>query len=146
MTRIVSAQVRFFYFSLDDARATLTARSRTLQTGSEDALLWLRGNSHSYDWQRAEVTFSSSVNSKVSEEAAEHFSQPVIGLVHSTLSETAAAGGVMCFWWSVRSILVNAISQKHREPIICVSFWNKRPLALEDKLIRIWWSKVSGAS
>ncbi|XP_034411292.1 MAM and LDL-receptor class A domain-containing protein 2 [Cyclopterus lumpus] len=57
--------VRFFYFSLDDAPATLTAWSRTLQTGSEDALLWLRGNSHSYDWQRAEVTLSSSVNSKI---------------------------------------------------------------------------------
>ncbi|KAL6103987.1 uncharacterized protein ACO6RY_13812 [Pungitius sinensis] len=57
--------VRFFYFSLDDATATLTARSRTLHSGSGDALLWLRENSQSFSWQRAEVTFSSSVNSKV---------------------------------------------------------------------------------
>ncbi|XP_068593728.1 MAM and LDL-receptor class A domain-containing protein 1 isoform X2 [Cebidichthys violaceus] len=57
--------VRFFYFSLDDATAGLTAWSRTLQSGSDDAVLWFRENSHSYSWQRAEVTFSSSVNSKI---------------------------------------------------------------------------------
>ncbi|KAM8850746.1 MAM and LDL-receptor class A domain-containing protein 1 isoform 2-T2 [Spinachia spinachia] len=57
--------VRFFYFSLDEATATLTARSRTLRSGSGDALLWLRVNSQSFSWRRAEVTFSSSVISKV---------------------------------------------------------------------------------
>ncbi|XP_056247108.1 MAM and LDL-receptor class A domain-containing protein 1 [Seriola aureovittata] len=57
--------VIFFYFSLDDAAARLTARSRTLQSGSDDRLLWLRENSQSYSWQRAEVTFSSSANSKI---------------------------------------------------------------------------------
>ncbi|XP_044077011.1 MAM and LDL-receptor class A domain-containing protein 1 isoform X2 [Siniperca chuatsi] len=57
--------VRFFYFSLDDAAARLTAQSRTLQSGSDDTVLWLRKNSQSYSWQRAEVMFSSSDNSKI---------------------------------------------------------------------------------
>ncbi|KAM9718846.1 MAM and LDL-receptor class A domain-containing protein 1 [Menidia menidia] len=57
--------VRFFYFSMDDAAATLTALSRTLTSGSNDRQLWLREPSQSYNWQRAEVTFSSSANSKV---------------------------------------------------------------------------------
>ncbi|XP_041658947.1 MAM and LDL-receptor class A domain-containing protein 1 [Cheilinus undulatus] len=57
--------VRFFFFSLDDTTARLTARSRTQHSGSEDTVLWLRKDSQSYSWQRAEVTFSSSVNSKV---------------------------------------------------------------------------------
>ncbi|XP_038573588.1 MAM and LDL-receptor class A domain-containing protein 1 [Micropterus salmoides] len=57
--------VRFFYFSLDDAAARLTAQSRTLQSGSDDTVLWLRENSQSYSWQKAEVTFSSSDNSKI---------------------------------------------------------------------------------
>ncbi|XP_074507832.1 MAM and LDL-receptor class A domain-containing protein 1 [Sebastes fasciatus] len=59
-----NCSVRFFYFSLDDASATLTAQSRTLRSGSDDGVLWVRENSQSYSWQRAEVTFSSSVNSK----------------------------------------------------------------------------------
>ncbi|KAK2822608.1 hypothetical protein Q5P01_022673 [Channa striata] len=57
--------VRFFYFSLDIATARLTARSRTLRSGSDDRLLWLRENSQSYNWQRAEVTFTSSASSKI---------------------------------------------------------------------------------
>ncbi|XP_039670520.1 MAM and LDL-receptor class A domain-containing protein 1 [Perca fluviatilis] len=57
--------VRFFFFSLDDAPARLTAQSRTLQSGSDDAVLWLRENSQSYSWQRAEFTFSSSHNSQI---------------------------------------------------------------------------------
>nr|XP_033506790.1 MAM and LDL-receptor class A domain-containing protein 1 [Epinephelus lanceolatus] len=57
--------VRFFFFSLDDAPARLTAQSRTRQSGSDDTLLWLRGTAQSYSWQRAEVTFSSSDNSKI---------------------------------------------------------------------------------
>ncbi|KAI3374795.1 hypothetical protein L3Q82_021349, partial [Scortum barcoo] len=57
--------VRFFYFSLDDAAASLTAESRTLRSGSDDAVLWRRENSQSYSWQRAEFTFSSSDNSKI---------------------------------------------------------------------------------
>lgn len=66
---VVSTQVRFFYFSLDDATATLTAQSRTLRSGSDDVVLWLREDSQSYSWQRAEVTFSSSDSNKVSEDA-----------------------------------------------------------------------------
>ncbi|XP_055359914.1 MAM and LDL-receptor class A domain-containing protein 2 isoform X2 [Betta splendens] len=57
--------VRFFYFSRDDAAARLTARSRTRRSGGDDRLLWMRENSQSYSWQRAEVTFSSSCSSKV---------------------------------------------------------------------------------
>ncbi|XP_042353411.1 MAM and LDL-receptor class A domain-containing protein 1-like [Plectropomus leopardus] len=57
--------VRFFFLSLNDAAGRLTARSRTLQSGSDDAVIWLRGNSQSYSWQRAEATFSSSENSKI---------------------------------------------------------------------------------
>ncbi|XP_074544676.1 MAM and LDL-receptor class A domain-containing protein 1 [Halichoeres trimaculatus] len=57
--------VRFFHFSLNDAAARLTAQLRTQKSGSDDSVLWLRGDSQSYSWQRAEVTFSSSVNSKV---------------------------------------------------------------------------------
>ncbi|KAG7228996.1 hypothetical protein INR49_013229 [Caranx melampygus] len=68
--------VRFFYFSLDDAAATLTAQFRTLQSGSGDRLLWLRENSQSYSWQRAEVTFSSSANSKVNFFRYEHGEGP----------------------------------------------------------------------
>nr|XP_046265191.1 MAM and LDL-receptor class A domain-containing protein 1 isoform X2 [Scatophagus argus] len=57
--------MRFFFFSLDDAAATLTAQSRTLLSGTGDTVLWLREKSQSYSWQRAEVTFSSSDNSKI---------------------------------------------------------------------------------
>ncbi|KAM3603666.1 uncharacterized protein V6R79_000320 [Siganus canaliculatus] len=57
--------VRFFHFSLNDAAATLTAQSRTLQSGTGDSVLWRRENSSSYSWQRAEVTFSSQNNSKI---------------------------------------------------------------------------------
>uniref|UniRef100_G3PY20 MAM domain-containing protein n=2 Tax=Gasterosteus aculeatus aculeatus TaxID=481459 RepID=G3PY20_GASAC len=57
--------VRFFYFGLDDVTARLTARSRMLRSGSGDALLWCWENSQSFSWRRAEVTFSSSVNSKI---------------------------------------------------------------------------------
>ncbi|XP_059201290.1 MAM and LDL-receptor class A domain-containing protein 1-like [Centropristis striata] len=56
--------MRFFFFSLDDAAARLTAQSRTLQSGSDDTVLW-SSNSQSYSWQRAEVTFSSLVSSKI---------------------------------------------------------------------------------
>lgn len=57
--------MRFFYYSLEDTTARLTAQSRTLHSGSDDTVLWLRENSQSYSWQRAEVTFSSSVNCKI---------------------------------------------------------------------------------
>lgn len=60
--------MRFFFFGLDDASGTLTALSRTLQSGSNDNVLWLRENLTSYSWQRAEVTFTSLLNSKVSED------------------------------------------------------------------------------
>ncbi|XP_061588557.1 MAM and LDL-receptor class A domain-containing protein 2 [Cololabis saira] len=57
--------VRFFYFSMDNAAATLTAQSRTLTSGSNDKVLWKRETSPSYSWNRAEVSFSSSVSSKI---------------------------------------------------------------------------------
>ncbi|XP_069014100.1 apical endosomal glycoprotein [Embiotoca jacksoni] len=57
--------VRFFYFSLNDAAARVTARSRTLRSGSDDRVLWLRETSQGYSWQRAEVTFSSAANTKI---------------------------------------------------------------------------------
>ncbi|XP_058498690.1 MAM and LDL-receptor class A domain-containing protein 2 isoform X1 [Solea solea] len=62
----LNCSVRFFYFSLDgDAAARLTVLSRTLGSGSGDTLLWLRENSQNYSWQRADVMFSSSANSKI---------------------------------------------------------------------------------
>ncbi|TKS79616.1 LDL-receptor class A domain-containing protein 2 Skeletal organic matrix MAM and [Collichthys lucidus] len=57
--------MRFFFFSLDDAAARLTVQSRTLQSGSDDTELWIRETSQSYSWRRAEITFSSSDNSKI---------------------------------------------------------------------------------
>ncbi|XP_062284207.1 MAM and LDL-receptor class A domain-containing protein 1 [Scomber scombrus] len=57
--------LRLFYYSLDDATTRLTAQSRTQRSGVDDTVLWLRENSQSYSWQRAEVTFSSSVNCKI---------------------------------------------------------------------------------
>lgn len=62
-----SWQVRFFLFSLGDAAATLTVKSRTLRSGVNDGVLWLSDISHSYSWERIEATFSSSDNSKVRE-------------------------------------------------------------------------------
>ncbi|XP_028283475.1 MAM and LDL-receptor class A domain-containing protein 2 [Parambassis ranga] len=61
----LNCTVRFFYFSLDDTSARLTANSRTLRSGSGDRVLWLRESSQSFSWQRAEVTFSSSASSKI---------------------------------------------------------------------------------
>ncbi|XP_018531715.2 MAM and LDL-receptor class A domain-containing protein 1 [Lates calcarifer] len=61
----LNCNVRFFYFSLDDTTARLTAQSRTLRSGNGDRLLWLGENSQSYSWQRAEVTFSSSASSRI---------------------------------------------------------------------------------
>lgn len=61
----MSVQVRFFFWSLNDAAATLTAQSRTLQSGINDDVLWLKKLSTSYGWQRAEVTFSTLAHSKV---------------------------------------------------------------------------------
>ncbi|XP_076003138.1 apical endosomal glycoprotein [Genypterus blacodes] len=57
--------VRFFYYSSDDTAAKLSVRSRTLRSGIDDRVLWLRERSHSFSWQRAEVTFASSTNSKL---------------------------------------------------------------------------------
>ncbi|KAK5602804.1 hypothetical protein CRENBAI_025076 [Crenichthys baileyi] len=57
--------IRFFYFSISDASAQLTAQSRTLMSGIDDKVLWIRETSHSYSWQRAKVTFSSSIISKI---------------------------------------------------------------------------------
>ncbi|AWP03839.1 putative apical endosomal glycoprotein-like [Scophthalmus maximus] len=61
----LNCTVRFFFFSLDDATAKLTAQSRTRGSGVDDRLLWLRENAQSYSWQRAVVKFSSSANSKI---------------------------------------------------------------------------------
>lgn len=58
--------MRFYVFSLGDAAASLTVWSRTL--GANNSLLSLTEISQSYNWQRAEATFSSSDNSKVRKE------------------------------------------------------------------------------
>ncbi|MED6241113.1 hypothetical protein ATANTOWER_028659 [Ataeniobius toweri] len=57
--------IRFFYFSISDASAQLTAQYRTLMSGIDDKMLWIRETSHSYSWQREKVTFSSSIISKI---------------------------------------------------------------------------------
>uniref|UniRef100_A0A3Q3EFD0 MAM and LDL-receptor class A domain-containing protein 2-like n=2 Tax=Kryptolebias marmoratus TaxID=37003 RepID=A0A3Q3EFD0_KRYMA len=61
----LKCSVRFFYFSVDDVAARLTTQSRTILSGTDDKLLWVRGSAQSYSWQRAEVTFSSSDRSKI---------------------------------------------------------------------------------
>lgn len=58
--------MRFYVFSLGDDAASLTVWSRTL--GANNSLLSLTEISQSYNWQRAEATFSSSDNSKVRKE------------------------------------------------------------------------------
>lgn len=60
--------MRFYLFRLKDASGVLTVQSRTLRSGANDNVLWLSEISQSYSWQRAEATFSSSVNSKVRED------------------------------------------------------------------------------
>ncbi|XP_077471884.1 MAM and LDL-receptor class A domain-containing protein 1 isoform X3 [Stigmatopora argus] len=57
--------VRFFYYSLLDPAGKLTAESRTHHSGTDDRTLWRRTQSQSYNWQRADVTFSSSVKCKI---------------------------------------------------------------------------------
>ncbi|XP_075875933.1 MAM and LDL-receptor class A domain-containing protein 1 [Nelusetta ayraudi] len=57
--------VRFFFWSLEDTATKLTVQSRTFQAELYDSVLWLKNNLNSYNWQRAEVTFSTSVNSKL---------------------------------------------------------------------------------
>ncbi|CAL8320128.1 unnamed protein product, partial [Arctogadus glacialis] len=62
-----NCSVRFYHFSRDDASARLSLHARTQwPSGSGgDTALWLRDQSQSYSWQRAEVTFSSSAPSKI---------------------------------------------------------------------------------
>lgn len=62
----VSMQIRFFFYSLQDTTGKLSAYSRTLHSGKDDAVLWLGTHSDNYNWQRAHVTFSSRVKCKVS--------------------------------------------------------------------------------
>ncbi|XP_077580663.1 MAM and LDL-receptor class A domain-containing protein 2 [Stigmatopora nigra] len=57
--------VRFFYYSLKDTTGKLTAESRTHRSGTDDRTLWSRTQSDSYNWQREDVTFSSSVKCKI---------------------------------------------------------------------------------
>lgn len=57
--------MRFFFWNLEDTATNLTVQSRTWQSGLNDSALWWTKRSNSFDWQRAEVTFSTSVNSKV---------------------------------------------------------------------------------
>ncbi|CAL8279708.1 unnamed protein product [Lota lota] len=62
-----NCSVRFYHFSRDDASARLSIHTRTQRPSgdSDDMPLWLRDQSQSYSWQRAEVTFSSSAPSKI---------------------------------------------------------------------------------
>ncbi|CAL9689269.1 unnamed protein product [Knipowitschia caucasica] len=57
--------VRFFYHSLSAAGGSLTLRSRTQRSAAGDVVVWSRKKHHSYNWQRAEATFSPSAKSKV---------------------------------------------------------------------------------
>ncbi|KAM9845004.1 MAM and LDL-receptor class A domain-containing protein 1 [Aulostomus maculatus] len=57
--------VRFFFYSLDEAAVRLTTQSRKLRSGGGDTVLWIKENSPSYNWRRAAVTYSSSVNWKI---------------------------------------------------------------------------------
>ncbi|KAF7222228.1 MAM and LDL-receptor class A domain-containing protein 1-like [Nothobranchius furzeri] len=61
----INCTVRFFYFSMDDAAATLTAQSMTQMSGINNKVLWVRRTSQSFSWQRAKVTFSTSASSKI---------------------------------------------------------------------------------
>ena len=90
--------MRFFFFSLDDAAATLTARSRTQRSGSDDTVLWLRGSSQSYSWQRAEVTFPSSKNSKVNEDTRQFIKQQMWASVNQGILKYC----IRKDWWKQR--------------------------------------------
>ncbi|XP_061652622.1 MAM and LDL-receptor class A domain-containing protein 2 isoform X2 [Phyllopteryx taeniolatus] len=57
--------IRFFYYSLQDAAGKLSTQSRMFRSGTDDVVLWLRTTLHSYNWQRADVIFSSSVKCKI---------------------------------------------------------------------------------
>ncbi|XP_034039515.1 MAM and LDL-receptor class A domain-containing protein 1-like isoform X2 [Thalassophryne amazonica] len=60
-----SCTVRFFVYSMDDAASNLTIQSRIRRSGSDDTVLWLRENSESFSWQRVQLNFSSTANSKI---------------------------------------------------------------------------------
>ncbi|KAI4891478.1 hypothetical protein NFI96_023830, partial [Prochilodus magdalenae] len=58
--------VSFFYYSHgDNSMAQLTTRLRIARSGDDDITLWKQNMSHEFHWQRAEVTFSCTVKSKV---------------------------------------------------------------------------------
>ncbi|KAJ0011984.1 hypothetical protein NQD34_012959 [Periophthalmus magnuspinnatus] len=55
--------VQFFYYSLSEGN--LAVQSRIQRSGADDVIVWNMSNKHSYNWQRAEATFSSTTKSKV---------------------------------------------------------------------------------
>ncbi|KAL7876289.1 hypothetical protein AOLI_G00112520 [Acnodon oligacanthus] len=58
--------VSFYLFSHgNNSEARLTTRLRMVRNGDEDIILWGRSVSHGFHWQRAEITFSSTVKTKV---------------------------------------------------------------------------------
>ncbi|XP_061694563.1 MAM and LDL-receptor class A domain-containing protein 2 isoform X2 [Syngnathoides biaculeatus] len=57
--------MRFFYYSMQDATGKLSAQSRMFRSGTDDTVLWFRTTSHSYNWEREDVTFTSSVKCKI---------------------------------------------------------------------------------
>ncbi|XP_018613321.1 MAM and LDL-receptor class A domain-containing protein 2 isoform X2 [Scleropages formosus] len=57
--------VRFYHCSHSDCSGRLTVQLRSVQNASDDQVLWVREESRHFFWERAEVTFSSHVQSKV---------------------------------------------------------------------------------
>ncbi|MBN3307353.1 MLRP2 protein, partial [Amia calva] len=57
--------VRFFYYLQVESVGQLSVKLRSIVTGEGESVLWTRDQEVGFYWERAEVTFSSSVISKV---------------------------------------------------------------------------------
>lgn len=59
--------MRFYHYSHGDStNSRLVVTLRMLRNGDDDKILWDKTVTQSFLWHRAEVTFSTSVKSKVS--------------------------------------------------------------------------------
>ncbi|XP_048866511.1 MAM and LDL-receptor class A domain-containing protein 1 isoform X9 [Brienomyrus brachyistius] len=63
----VNCTVRFYHYSQNTGQGSgeLTVRLRSILSASSDRVLWVREGSRAFFWERAEVTFSTAVHSKV---------------------------------------------------------------------------------
>ncbi|MFT7812312.1 MAM and LDL-receptor class A domain-containing protein 2-like isoform X1 [Arapaima gigas] len=57
--------VRFYHYTHGSSSGQLTLRLRNVHSASNDRVLWVQEESRQFFWERAEVTFSSAVCSKI---------------------------------------------------------------------------------